>query len=126
MTMRIQIESGGITLQAELQENETAHKIMAALPIEGQVNRWGEEIYFAIPVTLSEAADARQDMQVGELGYWPPGNALCIFFGPTPASQDEQPRAASNVNPFGMIEGDATTLSAVPQGAKITLSEIAS
>jgi hypothetical protein len=122
MTMRIGIETGGISLIAKLKENETTSLIVAALPFEGQANRWGQEIYFAIPVEVAEAADARQDMQVGELGYWPPGKAFCIFFGPTPASDSKTPRAASNVNPFGMIEGDATTLSSVSTGEMIKLS----
>ena len=120
--MRIQIETKDIVLTANLSENETAQSIYAALPIEGQVNRWGEEIYFLISVELSEASDAREEMSIGELGYWPPGRAFCIFFGPTPASQDDTPRAASNVNPFGMIEGDATALTSIPHGETITIS----
>jgi hypothetical protein len=122
--MRIQIETAGISLDADLSENETAKKIYAALPIEGRVNRWGEEIYFSIPVSLSEVSDAYQEMQVGELGYWPTGNAFCIFFGPTPASHDETPRAASNVNPFGMILGDASVLTSVADGETITLTAL--
>jgi hypothetical protein len=122
--MRIQIETAGISLEAELTDNETAKEIFEALPIEGKVNRWGEEIYFAIPVSLPEASDARQEMQVGELGYWPPGSAFCIFFGPTPASHDETPRAASNVNPFGKVMGDATTLTSVSGGETITLTAL--
>jgi hypothetical protein len=122
--MRIQIETAGISLEAELTDNETAKEIFEALPIEGKVNRWGEEIYFAIPVSLPEASFARQEMQVGELGYWPPGSAFCIFFGPTPASHDETPRAASNVNPFGRILGDTGTLTSVTDGETITLTAL--
>ena len=122
--MRIKIETIEITMEAVLSENETAQKIFAALPIDGQVNRWGEEIYFSIPVELAEAPDARQEMKVGELGYWPPGTAFCIFFGPTPASHDQTPRAASNVNPFGMIEGDATAFTTIRNGEKITLTAL--
>lgn len=124
MTHRILIEAAGFSLEAELSENETGQAIYEALPIQGNVNRWGEEIYFEIPVKLPEASDARQEMNIGELGYWPVGHAFCIFFGPTPASQDQTPRAASNVNPFGRIDGDATVLTAVPSGATITLSAI--
>ncbi len=125
MTNRILIETAGFSLEAELSENETAQAIYKALPIQGRVNRWGEEIYFDIPVEIPEASDARQDMQIGELGYWPVGSAFCIFFGPTPASHDQTPRAASNVNPFGKIVGDATVLSAVQSGETITLEAIA-
>ena len=122
--MRVLIEVAGISLTATLKSNDTAKEIFKALPIQSKVNRWGEEIYFDIPVSLSEAPDARQDMQVGELGYWPPGSAFCIFFGPTPASQDQTPRAASNVNPFGTVDGDATLFTSVQSGATITLKAV--
>jgi hypothetical protein len=122
--MRIKIETDEITMEAELSKNETGQKIFDSLPIEGKVNRWGEEIYFSIPVDLTEASDARQEMEVGELGYWPPGTAFCIFFGPTPASHDQTPRAASNVNPFGMVDGDATAFTSVRNGETITLSAV--
>ncbi len=122
--MRIQIATKEITMIATLSENETAQTIYDALPIEGVVNRWGEEIYFSIPVEIPEASDARQEMAVGELGYWPPGTAFCIFFGPTPASHDQTPGAASNVNPFGMIHGDATLFASARDGEDITLSSV--
>ena len=122
--MRVLIEVAGISLTATLKSNDTAKEIFNTLPIQSKVNRWGEEIYFDVPVSLSEAPDARQDMQVGELGYWPPGSAFCIFFGPTPASQDQTPRAASNVNPFGTVDGDATLFTSVQSGATITLKAV--
>ena len=97
--MVIRIRAGDVESEAELNDSATARAIAEALPIDGRVQRWGEEIYFEIPVSVAEAEDARQDMEVGELAYWPPGSAFCIFFGPTPASTGERPRAASNVNP---------------------------
>ena len=47
---------------------------------------------------------------MGDVGYWPPGQALCLFFGPTPASHDDEIRPASPVNVIGRIEGDASVL----------------
>jgi hypothetical protein len=102
--IRIVLEHG--ELLGRLDESSTALAITKALPLEGTANRWGDEVYFTIPVHVSEAADARQEMAVGELGYWPVGAAFCIFFGPTPVSTGSAPRAYSNVNPFGRIEGD--------------------
>ena len=122
MARTIRISSGEISLPAILEDNPTADAIWEALPITGTVSRWGEEIYFSIPVDFSESGDARQEMGVGELGYWPPGTAFCIFWGRTPASVDDTPRAASNVNPFGQVEGDATTFSAVSNGATIEIA----
>jgi hypothetical protein len=121
LTQKIHITIGPISIHASLQENETAYAIYGVLPIEGKVNRWGEEIYFSIPVQLPESEDAREVMEIGELGYWPAGSAFCIFFGPTPVSHDNEPRAYSNVNPFGQIEGDATQFNEVKDGERIKI-----
>ncbi len=59
----------------------------------GAPETWGDEIYFAIPVSLKEDGP-RATVEVGDLGYWPPGRAFCIFFGPTPASRGDEVRAA--------------------------------
>jgi hypothetical protein len=119
----IRITAGDASLAAELNDSPTAAAVLASLPIEASGNRWGEEIYFAIPVQEKAASDARADMEVGELGYWPPGAAFCIFFGPTPASEGDQPRAASPVNPIGRIVEDVEPLKAVPDGAKVTIEK---
>jgi hypothetical protein len=121
MPNQICIITEKIKLTATLDESETAKAIWENLPMKSNVNRWGDEIYFPIPVNLDESAEARQDMEVGELGYWPEGSAFCIFFGPTPVSQGDRPRAYSNVNPFGMIDGDATALHTVQDGEAIEI-----
>jgi len=115
----IKISAGDITVVAELGESLTARKIWEALPVDGTINRWGDEIYFAIPVKIGEGPDAQEDVLVGDLGYWPPGSAFCVFFGPTPASTDEHPRAASPVNVFGHIKGDAVIFRAVQSGSTV-------
>lgn len=117
----IRITAGDISLAAELNDSETARAIYEALPIEAPGNRWGEEIYFSIPVSQDLSDDARAEMEVGELAYWPPGSAFCIFFGPTPASHGNEPRAASPVNPVGQIAGDVARLSEVPDGTVVTI-----
>jgi hypothetical protein len=122
MTNRILIKAGSISLTATLSQNKTAQTIVDALPLRGHANLWGDEIYFSIPVQLDEAEDARQAMEVGELGYWPAGAAFCIFFGRTPASQGEEPRAYSNVNPFGKIDGDTASLRRVKDGDSVQVS----
>lgn len=123
MAQAIRISAGDVSLAAELNESDTAAAVLEALPIEAAGNRWGEEIYFSIPVTESLAEDARAEMEVGELGYWPPGSAFCIFFGPTPASDDDRPRAASPVNPIGRVVNDVELLKAVPDGATIVIEK---
>ena len=121
--MRIKITTGDVDVEAELNDSATAQRIAEALPIEGSVNRWGDEIYFSIPVRAEPAEDGRTEMDVGELAYWPPGNAFCIFWGPTPASQADEPRAASDVNPVGRIIGDATMFSTVDDGTLIRIEK---
>jgi hypothetical protein len=116
---KISISAGGISLPAELNDSPTAQQTWDALPIEGKASTWGDEIYFEIPVKASQAPDARADVEVGELGYWPPGHAFCIFFGPTPASTGDRPRAYSPVNILGRVLGDATRFRAVRSGAPV-------
>jgi hypothetical protein len=107
------------TLSAELDSSSTADAIWQALPLEGKSNVWGEEIYFAIPVELDTAPDARQVMEPGELAYWPGGSAFCIFFGPTPVSEGQEPRAYTHVNPFGRLQGDIDLLYEVSDGDRV-------
>ncbi len=118
---RIIITTGDVSLPAELNDSLTAQQIWAALPLEGQANIWGDEIYFEIPIIASPEPGARAEVEVGELGYWPLGHAFCIFFGPTPASTDEKPAAYSPVNILGRVLGEATQFRAVPSGAKVQL-----
>ncbi len=123
MTTQIKIVFDQGELPAQLDDSSTGVAIAQSLPLEAEVSRWGDEVYFTIPVNLPEAPEARQDMAVGELGYWPVGTAFCIFFGPTPASTGPTPRAYSNVNPFGKILADEPaireTLSQVRDGQRV-------
>lgn len=119
MAHRITITAGKVKMSATLNDTPTAEAIWRALPLEANANRWGDEIYFEIPVQLAESEDARQDMAVGELGYWPVGAGFCIFFGPTPVSPGDQPRAYSKVNPFGKVDSDARLLRSIKDGETV-------
>jgi hypothetical protein len=118
----ILITAGSVRVSADLNDSRTAALITAALPFEAVANRWGDEIYFEIPVSQAAEPAARADVQVGDVAYWPPGKALCLFFGATPASQGPQPRAASPVNLVGRLRGDPGVLRAVRDGEPITVS----
>jgi hypothetical protein len=120
MARRIRIAASGIQVVAELNDTHTAGAIWEALPITGRVNLWGEEIYFRIPVDL-ELEDGQEVVTIGDLGYWPQGSALCIFFGATPASRGDEIRPASAVTVFGKVIGDTTSLRSVPSGAEIRI-----
>ena len=119
----ISITAGQISVLAELYDGPTAQKVWEALPLEGRANIWGDEIYFEIPVSAGEEPDARAEVKVGELGYWPVGSAFCIFFGPTPASIDEKPRAYSPVNILGRVLGDATQFKTVTNGTSVRIEQ---
>ncbi len=119
---KITIAAGEISLEAELNDSSTAQQIWDTLPITGAANTWGDEIYFEIPVTVRQAPDARPEVEVGELGYWPVGRAFCIFFGATPVSTDERPRAYSPVNVIGRVLGDATQFRAVAGNTPVHLA----
>jgi hypothetical protein len=114
----IHIEAGSVEAVAELNDTQTADSIWELLPIEGIVQTWGDEIYFTIPLSLAQE-NAQDVVDVGDLGFWAPGKAFCIFFGPTPASRGNEIRPASPVNVFGTITGDATVFKSVEAGTGI-------
>ena len=121
MPKTIKITAGEVQVEAELNDSPTAKSIAAALPIKAKGRRWGGEIYFSIPVAAELEPDGRDVLEEGELGYWPSGNAFCMFFGPTPASQGDEIRAASAVNIIGKMEGDWSELWNVPDGADVLI-----
>ncbi len=97
--------------------------MLKALPLEAEASTWGDEIYFGIPVHLDED-EAQAVVDLGEVGYWPPGHAFCIFFGRTPMSRGNEIRPASPVNVFGKIDGNATIFRQVSSGARIMLERV--
>jgi uncharacterized protein len=120
---KIVITAGEVKIVAELNDSPTAQAVWNVLPIQAEANVWGDEIYFEIPVKIAQAPEARAEVEVGTLGYWPLGNAFCIFFGPTPASTDGKPRAYSPVNIIGKVTGDVAPLRTVPQGAAVRVAK---
>lgn len=123
---KIRITAGSVSVTATLGNNATADAIWDALPLQASGNRWGDEIYFGIPVRLElERNETAQDVvQVGDLAYWPPGHAFCIFWGPTPASTGSEIRPASTVNVFGSIDGNAKVFAAVRSGTPVRIEKI--
>ena len=120
MGRAIRIIAGEVTATAELNETRTATAIWEALPIEARVQTWGDEIYFGIGIR-AEAEAAKDVVALGDLAYWPPGSAFCIFFGPTPMSHGDEIRPASPVTVVGRVVGDATMFKKVAAGTTIRL-----
>jgi hypothetical protein len=119
--MRIAIRIGTLSIEAELNETPTAKKIAEALPLRTAFHTWGDEIYFAIPVDAALDDSAQDVVELGALGYWPPGKALCIFFGQMPVSQPDKIRPASAVNVIGKVLGDATQFKAVMREREVVV-----
>jgi hypothetical protein len=118
---RITIVASDVTRSAVLDDSQTATAIWNALPLEARANRWGDEIYFSIPVAI-DPEGPKEVVEVGELAYWPPGSAFCIFWGPTPASRTpSEIRPASPVNVFGRVVDGASDFGSVPNGARVRI-----
>jgi hypothetical protein len=114
------ISTGNVKLEAELNETFTADAVWDTLPYEAHASVWGDELYFTIPKELELELENGQDVvETGDLGYWPVGNAFCVFYGPTPASIDERPRPASPVTVFGKVVGNEIELREVRTGVTI-------
>ena len=116
----IRIIAGDVEAIAHLNESQSAAAIWDALPIEARGSRWGEEIYFSIPLDLAPE-DPQEVVDSGDLAYWPPGNAFCIFFGRTPASVGDEVRPASPVNVVGRVQGAPTIFKRVRDGARVVI-----
>lgn len=121
MARRIIIQAGKVSLDAELNDNATADAVWESLPIKGTASTWGNEVYFSIPVT-ADLENGQEVVNVGDIAYWPPGKAFCIFFGPTPVSRGDEIRAASAVNAIGRITGNPGVLSAIRDGEEVLVS----
>jgi hypothetical protein len=124
MPIKINIIIKDITLEAELFDTPCARAIAGALPISAVPNEWGDEFYFEIPVAEPLDNTATTAVKVGEIGYWPPSNALAIFFGPTPMSKGSDPVPASAVNLVGAISGDASILKRAEGATEIRIARI--
>ena len=124
MEKKIQINVSGKGFECALNKTPTADMFYDMLPKKIRMQRWGDEYYGDCGINVNRSADARAEMEIGELAIWPDGNALCIFFGPTPASSDEKPQAISPVNPIGKINADVSFLKELPGGIEVEVKKV--
>lgn len=122
--MRIKLSSKNININIELFDTPTANRILEALPIKSVANRWGDEIYFSVPVSSQLEKNAKDVLEIGDVCFWVSGHSIAIFFGKTPASKKHEPRAIEPVNLVGKIIGDAHILKNIKSGDKIKLEKI--
>jgi len=121
--MKARILVGSVELDVSFNDTETARAVYDSLPVETGFNVWGDEFYFDVPVNMELDDTATTSVKAGDIGYWPPGGALAIFFGPTPMSTGDDPVPASEVNMVGRIEGDATLLRKVKDAPSIKIEK---
>jgi len=123
MIRKIKITAGDVSIEAELNDSKTANLIWEALPIRESGSTWGDEIYFSIPVR-AKSENPKEVVEFGDIAYWPPGTAFCIFFGPTPASRGNEIRPASVVNVVGKLLGNPKDFKTVRSGAEVVLERV--
>lgn len=121
MPTQVTISVGSVRLRAELFDTACAKTIAARLPMTARPNEWGDEYYFEIPVKAPLDETATTKVKVADIGYWPPGRAMAIFFGRTPMSTGPEPIPASAVNLVGKIIGDAALLKNTKGAAEIAI-----
>ncbi len=119
----IRITAGQVSADAALADTRSGRAIWDALPIEAKAETWGDEIYFDIGLAIAPESP-REVVEMGDLGYWPPGSAFCIFFGPTPVSRGDEIRPASAVNVVGRIQGDPRVFKKVRAGARVKIERL--
>ena len=121
-TILIQVED--ISIKAELNGSNTSNLVWNELPLHAKVNLWGDEIYFDTGLNAELEPDSSDIVTSGDIAYWPPGAAFCIFYGTTPASLGDEIRAASAVNIIGTVKGDESIFRKVNNGSTISVSRI--
>lgn len=124
MDHKIVIKAGKEKALAILSNSETAKAIWDLLPIQSTCNVWGDEVYFSIPISMPLDETAKEIVDMGDLGYWPAGRALCIFFGPTPISEGDEIRPASAVNIVGKVEDDPKVFKKVSAGTRVYVEKV--
>ncbi len=122
MEADIKVKVGHVELKGVLYDTECGKAVLEALPLRTDFERWGEEFYFSIGIKKSLDETACKVVEVGTVGYWPPGDALAVFFGPTPTSTDKEPVAASEVNIVGELY-DASELKKVQDAVEIVMEK---
>lgn len=121
---RARISAGSASLDVVLKETPTADAIWEALPISSMASTWGEEVYFSVPVSRPREKDARDLLKMGEIAFWPDGDAIAVVYGRTPISGPGEMRLASASNIWAQADGDPTVMDSVRSGDKVRVERV--
>lgn len=116
---KIIFEFEKLSIEGELNDSPTSKALINSLPIEGISQIWGDEIYFSTSISKENDEWAKETVDLGDIAFWPPGNAICLFFGPTPMSKGDEIRPASPTNVMGKIIGDLEELKTINSGDNV-------
>ena len=120
---QIRITAGSISQTATLNDTQTAQLVWDVLPFAASASRWGDELYFTIPVD-TETERGQPTVSPGDLAYWEPGSAFCLFWGPTPISSPDEIRPANPVTVFGRLDGDPSAFDEFRSGTRVKVERI--
>ena len=105
--LSIKFTDSGKAAHIELDDSQSPKTVKAVLdnlPIEVKINRWGNELYADKTPIVAEEENAQSVVNELDVAYWPEGNALCLFYGPTPISKShDEILPYSPVNIVGKI-----------------------
>ena len=120
MGQKIMFQTEHSSFEGLFNDTEIARAIRKALPISSTVSRWGDEMYFDVPVKMANLRPTL-NVEVGDIAYWPEGPCLCMFFGKTPASTSRKPRPASPVTIVGHTQAPIALLRKISEGTTIVV-----
>ena len=123
MMYKVHVDLGSTILELELDEDlapNTVRSILDSLPITIPIHVWGEELY-TDPIPMDASSENPKDLvELYDVAFWPPGNAICMFFGPTPIGKKGEIKPYSQVNVIGKIkETDKNLLKNIKDGDKV-------
>ncbi len=115
---------GNYTLKGYLNFSPTADKLWEILPTKSTVHRWGDEIYFKVPIKSTLEKDATDVVPPGTICFWVEGNSVAIPFGRTPISIENECRLITNVNIIGNLSDSIDPLFSVRENTEIEIRKL--
>lgn len=122
---KLRFTIGKADFLVDVRDTPTGQALLRAAPFEARATRWGDEVYFTIPLGVEREADARDVVEPGELAFRVEGEAVVLGFGPTPNSEGSEIRLAMPANIWGRTDFDLRQLAEVEAGdlIRVELSE---